>query len=133
MLQNLLTEYEVDMLRGRTVNDSLDGLQYVVHKWALSMGFYDRPDHSNPMELLNLIHEEVSEVTSSVRRPGPSPKAPTLSHEEEEVADVLIRLMDYCGFRNLRLKEAFHAKMAYNLLQLDGKLAGTSSGSGKVF
>ncbi len=61
-----------------------------------------------------LIGSEIGELTEAVRKPGPAAKIPGFTLEEEEAADAVIRLLDYAGWRKLRLGAAIVAKMAYN-------------------
>jgi NTP pyrophosphatase (non-canonical NTP hydrolase) len=43
-----------------------------------------------------------------------SEKIPGFSQMEEELADVVIRLLDFAGGENLNIEGALIAKMAYN-------------------
>tara|TARA_Y100000310_G_scaffold327776_1_gene394665 strand:- start:2680 stop:2922 length:243 start_codon:yes stop_codon:yes gene_type:complete len=66
-------------------------------------------------EKLCLIHSEVSEVMEADRVGNPpSEKIPDFSSCEEEIADVVIRIMDLGHHEGWRLPEAIQAKMAYN-------------------
>ena len=77
-------------------------------------GFWD--GERNKLEQQMLIVSEVAEMTEAVRRKEaiPSPKIPEFTEEEEEAADVFIRLLDYAGGHSLRLGEAVLAKLRYN-------------------
>lgn len=78
-------------------------------------GFYtDMGD--NPAEKIALMHSELSEILEAIRKvePQQSAKCPELTEEEEEIADVFIRLFDYCGWRNIRAGFAITEKMKYN-------------------
>lgn len=80
---------------------------------SASHGFWDDLPR-NKGEMISLMHSELSEALEGVRKPGPSDKIPEFTSEEEEMADLLIRLFDYCGGHKLRLAEATLAKMSYN-------------------
>lgn len=75
----------------------------------------------NPAEMIALEMSELGERLEAVRTltedggPVMSEKLPGYTLEEEEVADALIRLLDYCYGRRLRLGPAIVAKVAYNL------------------
>jgi hypothetical protein len=63
---------------------------------------------------ISLIHSEVSELLESTRKLGMDEHCPEFTNEEIEAADILIRLMTYCGRRNLRIMEAALAKTEFN-------------------
>lgn len=103
-----------------------------IHAWARGKGFYDREilgvipgpvyhvpsadpsdgpreirNPSLPSEKLMLIVTEVAEVMEA-RRDGDE------DHEEEEVADILIRTLDYAAYRGFSMDEAVPVKMDKN-------------------
>lgn len=61
-----------------------------------------------------LIHSEVSEILEAIRVPIPDKHLPHLSSEEVELADVMIRVMEYAGQQGINLGRAIEEKMAYN-------------------
>jgi NTP pyrophosphatase (non-canonical NTP hydrolase) len=65
-------------------------------------------------EKIALIHSEVSECLEGVRKPQDSDHIPGFTLEEEEMADALIRIFDYCGGFGLRLAKATEAKLEFN-------------------
>lgn len=73
----------------------------------------------NTAQMLALVHSEVSEMLEAERSdPLPmSTKMPEFTEQEEEAADVLIRLLHFCKYRKLRLGEATLAKMEVNRLR----------------
>lgn len=58
-------------------------------------------------EKIALIHSEVSELLEAVRKDD-------FRNEAEECADILVRLLDYCGACGIDLGEAFTEKMVAN-------------------
>jgi len=69
----------------------------------------------NDGEIVALIHSELSEALESLRHGNPaSDHIPEFSGVEEELADVVIRIMDYAKARNLRIPEAIEAKIEFN-------------------
>jgi NTP pyrophosphatase (non-canonical NTP hydrolase) len=82
--------------------------------------FTEGTDYSNPDKVgaeLALIHSEVSEMLEAYRKRGlevfetPEGKPDDVG---SEAADVLIRLLDFCGRRGINLSSEFDRKMAYN-------------------
>ena len=69
----------------------------------------------NDGEVIALIHSELSEALEALRQNNPSSKRIVeFSSVEEELADVIIRIMDYSCGRELYLAEAILAKIDYN-------------------
>lgn len=69
----------------------------------------------NTGEKLALMHSEISEALEADRKELQSDKIPEFSGIEEELADLLIRVLDFSAYHELRLGEALAAKMRYNL------------------
>jgi hypothetical protein len=83
---------------------------------------------------LMLTTSELSEALESVRKNlGPDSHIPEFSSEEAEVADAIIRLMNYATDRNLRLAEAIVAKNEFNRNRRDHSKEGRAETHGKKF
>ena len=94
---------------------SLEELIAEAHAAMKSNGFWES---ANLGEKLCLIHGEVSEVMEHYRKgtaAEPSAKIPEFTNEEEELADIVLRILDLAGHRGVRLVDAMEAKHAYNL------------------
>jgi len=87
-----------------------------VHEWARKKGFWEGgTDARNKSEMLMLMVTELAEVCEGLRHGNPQDdKIPAFTSEEAELADCVIRIMDYAGAYDLRLGEAIAAKMVFN-------------------
>ena len=76
------------------------------------VGHYER----NKGELIALMHSELSECLEAIRQmPIPQDKhIPAYSSEVVELADAIIRIMDYSAAHNLPLASAIIAKILFN-------------------
>lgn len=84
-----------------------------VHHNAVAHGWWE--SDRNDGEMIALMHSELSEALEYLRKGNhPSDHIPEFSGLEEELADVVIRVMDMSAARNLRLAEAIVAKMEFN-------------------
>ncbi len=89
--------------------------QKEIHQNAIDHGWWeDDGPMKNGVQLVN-IHGEVSEAVEALRDGNPeSEKIPGFSHVEEEMADIMIRVMDLCEARGWKLSEAIVAKHEFN-------------------
>ena len=77
------------------------------------------PIQRNKGELLALIHSEISEALEGERKNLMDDKLPHRKMAEVELADALIRILDYCGGFGYDLQGAFEEKMKYNKTRSD--------------
>lgn len=128
-----------EQLEGRKVKSwehdqtaaALNALAKDIFDWAVAKGFWEVPremkrDPSAQGVLLQkstkimLVVTELAELVEGLRKPvlatiaHPEGAGPAYTNEEEEVADAIIRLLDYAGAYGLRIGEALCAKMAKN-------------------
>lgn len=91
------------------------------------------PKKRNMGELLMLVVSEVSEAMEGDRKNLPDDKLPHRSMFEVELADVIIRIGDIAGSRNLDLDGAIAEKRAYNANRADHKIENRMSENGKKY
>jgi len=85
-----------------------------IHRNAVEHGFWP-PEGRNNGEAIALMHSELSEALEALRDGNPkSVKAPGYSQLEEELADVIVRVLDFAGGLELDVAGALLAKMQYN-------------------
>lgn len=87
--------------------------QHEAYTIAKEHGWHDR--HVSDPEYIALIHSELSEALQALRNGNPpDPHMSEFSSLEIELADAVIRIMDYAEARHLRLSGAILVKMFYN-------------------
>lgn len=84
-----------------------------INQTAVDKGWWDK--ERNDGEIIALMHSELSEALEALRQGNPkSTKTPQHSQLSEELADVIVRIMDYSHARGLRVAEALVDKIQYN-------------------
>lgn len=89
----------------------------LAHNNAVAKGFWDNADDSLIAKSgrLMLMVSELGEACEAQRKGiEHSEHIPEFTGEEEELADVIIRILDYAGRYKLRLANALITKMQYN-------------------
>lgn len=95
--------------------DAFSVEQANVYETAQSKGWYENGS-PNEGERIALMHSELSEALEAIRKDPdkPSEHIPAFSGLEEELADVVIRIMDFAQHKNLKIAQAVLAKAAFN-------------------
>lgn len=115
----------------------INRLSKEIHENNKAKGFYG--DKKNIGEMLCLIHSEVSEALESDRKENYAEMTDTLWQDmyrdnnedyfkyafveyckdtfEDELADIMIRVMDLAAFKGVDLEKHIKAKMEYNALR----------------
>ena len=92
---------------------ALNDFQKDVHDNAVVHGWWE--DERNNGECIALMHSELSEALEAQRHGNPQdPHIPEFLNEEVELADCIIRILDYADARNLNVIKAMVAKHKFN-------------------
>ena len=94
--------------------DAYNDIADYIHDWAKRKGFWD--EERNDGEIIALIHSELSEALETLRDKEKADSSVLFGIRgvEEELANCLIRIMDYGKGRGWEIAEALELKMAFN-------------------
>ena len=94
--------------------DSFRTVSAIVFDNARSHGFWSKG--RNKAEMIALMHSELSEALESIRKDfdRPDEHCPSFSNVEIELADCIIRIMDFSHGLGLDVGAAVIEKMAFN-------------------
>lgn len=93
----------------------IDQYQSQIYSAMEVQGFWGYGQDSTGSKIA-LMHSELSEALEADRKDIQSDdKIPEFTGVEAELADTVIRILDFAGRHNLRLGEAITAKMLFNL------------------
>lgn len=110
-----LPESKKEILKEAIEHSSLNRFVKLVHQNAVEHGFWE--EERNFGEVIALMHSELSEALEEYR----SGNAPRYYKNEKpegiafELADVVIRVMDYFGYMGWDLEAAIEKKHNYNI------------------
>lgn len=115
-------------------------LQGICHDLARKSGWWDElatmPEEYKKYYFATkreLIHSELSEALEGARKGKMDDHLPHRKAEEVEMADAIIRILDYAGGRNLDITGALFEKLGYNQTRVDHKREHRAADGGKQF
>lgn len=107
-------------------------LMFVAHRISREHGFWEEYEETleklraadpglaakyvvdTKLSKMALVGSEIGEAVEGIRKPKADDHVPEFTSEEVEIADAIIRLVEYSEKYSLRLPEALMAKMKYN-------------------
>lgn len=116
----------------RKIVSGVRHLMFVAHRISREHGFWEEYEQTveilaaadpglgakyiidTKLSKMGLVGSEVGEAVEGIRKPKPDDHCPEFTSEEVEIADAIIRLVEYSEKFQLRLPEAIMAKMKYN-------------------
>lgn len=120
------------------VTEAVRQLQRMIHGLNRHAGWWSdlktgEPKDRNDGELLMLMVSELAEGMEGVRKNLMDDKLPHRKMIEVELADCLIRILDYAGGRGLDIAGAMIEKLAFNSVREDHTIAARQADDGKKF
>lgn len=110
-------EYTIDLFKDEEMAEAIQWMSDRCHFNSVKKGFWEGGKEArNKAEMIALMHSELSEALEALRKDPTKPDhhCPEYTNLEIELADCVIRIMDFCSGFGLRLGEAIVSKHQYN-------------------
>lgn len=117
--------------RAGEIKIAISLLQNICYNLSKEAGWHDNPREDGTM--IALIHSEISEALEGIRKNLNDDHLPSRKMVEVELADAIIRIMDYAGYRGLDVAGAIVEKLEYNQQRQDHKKENRNKEGGKKF
>ncbi|CEF89400.1 hypothetical protein [Pseudomonas phage vB_PaeM_C2-10_Ab08] len=111
-------------------NKMMTGLEVVNRKWNTDL-VTGEPIKRDALHMLMLVTTEIAEAAEGVRKDLMDDHLPERKMEEVELADAIIRIMDYANVRGLDVAGAMIEKIEYNMTRADHKREARLAEGGK--
>lgn len=118
---------DVTLTWPQVIND----LSASIHADNHARGWYDKPVDDGVRFMLMV--SEISEAMEGRRKNLKDAHIPHRSSEEVELADAVIRILDYAGYKGLDIGGAIEEKLACNRIRADHSREARSQPGGKEF
>lgn len=121
-----------------TLQDAIQVLVDACHGASVKGGWWHdihtgEPLQRNKLEMIALIHSEISEAVEGVRKGINDDHLPQYPMEDVEMADTLVRIFDYIGGHGLDVANALPDKLNYNANRADHKPENRLKDGGKKY
>ena len=113
------------------IDMNIKQLQQQIHQQNKDAGWWDNPREKGT--LLCLIHSEISEAMEGERKDLMDDHLPHRKMAEVELADAVIRILDYAGAFGYDIEGAITEKLEYNKHRADHKRENRAKEGGKQF
>lgn len=106
-------------------------IQKQIHAQNIKIGWWATPREDGT--LLMLMVSELVEAMEGLRKGLMDDHLPHRAMAEVELADAMIRIMDFAESKGYDLESAIREKLAYNLVRSDHQLENRNKPGGKKF
>ena len=113
------------------MSKSINELAVEIHQNNVDAGWWDKPREKGT--LLMLVVSEIAEAMEGERKDLMDDHLPHRKMAEVELADALIRILDYAGAFGYDVEGAMAEKLEYNKQRLDHKRENRAKEGGKQF